>query len=80
MRELPVAARVYIAAVVVAGAAVLGRNAVGLDVSNPYLFLALLLLSSATSAFKVALPLSASGSVWEMAVEARISGVCRDGG
>jgi diguanylate cyclase (GGDEF)-like protein/putative nucleotidyltransferase with HDIG domain len=62
MRELPLPARSYIIAVVLAGAALLGYALRQVDLDNPYLFLALLLLSSVSSAFKVALPLSASGS------------------
>ncbi len=62
MRELPRPARTYIVAVVIAGAVVLARAILGIDLDNPYLFVALLLLSNVSSAFKVALPLSASGS------------------
>jgi diguanylate cyclase (GGDEF)-like protein/putative nucleotidyltransferase with HDIG domain len=62
MRELSLSARTYIVAVVLLGAALLGRALTGLRLENPYLFVALLLLSNVSSAFKVALPLSASGS------------------
>ena len=62
MRELPPSARTYIVAVVALGAAALGHALLGVRFDNPYLFVALLLLSNVSSAFKVALPLSASGS------------------
>ena len=62
MRLLPLAARLYVGAVIVAGAlfvAVLGPRA---TFDNPLLFSLLLLLSALTSAFKVSLPLPKSGS------------------
>jgi diguanylate cyclase (GGDEF)-like protein/putative nucleotidyltransferase with HDIG domain len=62
MRLLPVKARLYVGAVILAGAALLvlqGRHA---RFDQPLLFLGLLLLSSLTSAFKVNLPLAKSGS------------------
>jgi diguanylate cyclase (GGDEF)-like protein len=61
MKDLPIAARLYIAAVMIAGALVL---AVFLPhgVSRPALFIALVLCSSLASAFKVNLPLTAGGS------------------
>jgi diguanylate cyclase (GGDEF)-like protein/putative nucleotidyltransferase with HDIG domain len=61
MKGLPLAARLYVAAVMTAGAAVLlvfGRS----PIHNLILFAALLLLSSLASAFKVILPLTTSGS------------------
>jgi diguanylate cyclase (GGDEF)-like protein/putative nucleotidyltransferase with HDIG domain len=64
MKQLPIAARAYVGAVIALGAALLvfffpihAR-----DFPHPEWFLALLLLSSITSAFKVSLPLARSGS------------------
>ena len=62
MKQLPFPARLYVAAVIAAGGALL---AIGLPLAHfdrPLLFLALLLLSSATAALKVTLPLTTSGS------------------
>jgi diguanylate cyclase (GGDEF)-like protein/putative nucleotidyltransferase with HDIG domain len=62
MRSLPVKARLYVGAVILAGAALLvlqGRHA---TFDQPVLFLSLLVLSSLTSAFKVNLPLAKGGS------------------
>ena len=61
MRALPSAAQAFIVAVIAAGAATLAWTLPQVRLDTPYLFLALLLLSNVTSAFKVAL-LSASGS------------------
>lgn len=61
MRALPVLARVFITAVIAAGGAVLAWTLPALVIDNPLQFVALLLMSNLTSAFKVAL-LSASGS------------------
>src|SRR4051794_7158851 len=61
MKDLPVSARLYVAAVVIAGAvglAFFGPHAI----VNPGLFVALLLCSSFASALKVNLPLTSSGS------------------
>ncbi len=61
MKDLPVPARLYIAAVLSAGAGVLlffGPR----SLAQPVLFLVLLLLSSIASALKVNLPLTSSGS------------------
>jgi diguanylate cyclase (GGDEF)-like protein/putative nucleotidyltransferase with HDIG domain len=61
MKDLPVIARVYVAAIVLAGGVVLafyGRH----SIINPSLFIALLLCSSVASALKVNLPLTSSGS------------------
>jgi diguanylate cyclase (GGDEF)-like protein/putative nucleotidyltransferase with HDIG domain len=61
MKDLPVPARLYVAAILSAGAAVLlffGPRSLG----QPVLFLVLLLLSSIASALKVNLPLTSSGS------------------
>src|SRR5262249_18358701 len=61
MKDLPVAARVYVWAVVGVAAFVLVVFAPH-QLANPGLFAALLLLSSLASAFKVSLPLLKSGS------------------
>jgi diguanylate cyclase (GGDEF)-like protein/putative nucleotidyltransferase with HDIG domain len=64
MKDLPLAARVYVAAVLAAGAVVLalfGPLALA-SVPSVALFLVLLLLSSLASALKVSLPLTTSGS------------------
>jgi diguanylate cyclase (GGDEF)-like protein/putative nucleotidyltransferase with HDIG domain len=61
MKDLPVSARLYVAAVVIAGAvglALFGPHAI----VNPGLFVALLLCSSFASALKVNRPLTSSGS------------------
>jgi diguanylate cyclase (GGDEF)-like protein/putative nucleotidyltransferase with HDIG domain len=61
MKDLPVPARLYVAAVLAAGAGVLlffGPR----SLDQPILFLALLVLSSVASALKVTLPLTSSGS------------------
>ncbi len=61
MRALPSAAQVYIVTVIAVGAAVFAWTLPHVRLDTPYLFLALLLMSNVTSAFKVAL-LAASGS------------------
>src|SRR5438067_4501028 len=61
MKELPVAARVYVGAVLAAGAVVLALF-VPHAVPKPGLFIGLLLFSSVASALKVNLPLATSGS------------------
>src|SRR5688572_21081112 len=62
MRALPLAARIYVGAVIVTGAVLLVMFGPRATFDNPTLFAILLLLSAATSAFKVSLPLSKSGS------------------
>jgi len=61
MRELPIAARLYVGTVLGAGALVLAVCAPH-TVPHPLLFAALLLCSSIASALKVSLPLASSGS------------------
>lgn len=61
MRALPVPARIFITVVIAAGAAVLAWTLPHIRFDNLLLFLALLLMSNVTSAFKVTL-LAASGS------------------
>src|SRR5438876_798941 len=61
MKDLPVAARRYVGAVLAAGAIVLGMFAPH-SIANPLLFVILLGCSSLASALKVRLPLATSGS------------------
>lgn len=61
MRSLPVSAQIFIVAVIAAGAAITAWALPSVPVDKWLLFVALLVLSNVTSAFKVAL-LSASGS------------------
>src|SRR5258705_996552 len=61
MNDLPVAARLYVGAVLVAGAIVLALCAPH-NLVHPILFAVLLLCSSVASALKVSLPLVSSGS------------------
>ena len=61
MKELPLGARLYVGAVLVAGAIVLAFWAPR-TLAQPLLFTALLIFSSLASAFKVSLPLAKSGS------------------
>jgi diguanylate cyclase (GGDEF)-like protein/putative nucleotidyltransferase with HDIG domain len=62
MKTLPAAARVYVCAVIAAGTALLAVFFPFHFTGNPYLFPALLLLSSITSVFKVNLPLARRSS------------------
>src|SRR5712672_3382906 len=61
MKDLPIAARLYVAAVLVAGVLVLAFFAPH-TIANPLVFATLLLCSSLASALKVSLPLATSGS------------------
>jgi diguanylate cyclase (GGDEF)-like protein/putative nucleotidyltransferase with HDIG domain len=61
MKELPIAARIYVGSVMAAGVAVLVLFAPH-SIAKPGLFLGLLLFSSVFSALKVELPLVASGA------------------
>src|ERR1044071_8095575 len=61
MKDLPVAARVYVSAVCVAGVLVAAFFAPH-TLNHPVLFLTLLVCSSGASALKVSLPLATSGS------------------
>src|SRR4051794_16706280 len=61
MKDLPVAARLFVAAVLAAGAIVLAIF-VPHSIANPVLFAVLLGCSSLASALKVSLPLATSGS------------------
>src|SRR5688500_8796004 len=62
MKALPLAARIYVCAIIAVGAALLVWYFPTEFVGNPWLFLALLLLSSITSVFKVNLPLARRSS------------------
>jgi len=62
MKQLPLAARVYVQLVVATGAALLAFGLPRAHFEQPLLFLALLALSSAAAALKVTLPLTTSGS------------------
>jgi diguanylate cyclase (GGDEF)-like protein/putative nucleotidyltransferase with HDIG domain len=62
MRALPPPARFYVGAVVALGAALIVWLGPRATFERPWLFVALLLLSAITSAFKVSLPLAKSGS------------------
>ena len=62
MKQLPVAARVYVGSVIAAGAILLAAGLPYAHFHQPLLFAALLGLSSATAALKVTLPLTTSGS------------------
>ena len=61
MKDLPIAARLYVGAVLAAGAIVLVAFAPR-TLTDPALFVALLLFSSLASALKVNLPLTKGGS------------------
>src|SRR3954470_14399139 len=62
MKELPLPARVYVCAVIAAGAGLFAAFAPYGRFDQPVLLVALLLLSSASAALKVNLPLTTSGS------------------
>src|SRR5438874_4194869 len=62
MKQLPPAARVYVAAIVAVGGALLAVFFPFHSFPHPAWFITLLLVSSITSAFKVSLPLARSGS------------------
>src|SRR5262245_41427432 len=62
MKTLPVPARVYVTAVIAAGAGLLFFGLPHAAFAQPFLFLALLALATATAALKVTLPLTTSGS------------------
>ena len=62
MKELPLGARVYVCGIIGIGGALLVWFFPAHFSGNPYLFIALLLLSSITSVFKVNLPLTGRSS------------------
>jgi len=63
MKQLPLAARIYVASVIVAGAIVMAVCLPKVDISRqPVLFVALVAVASASAALKVTLPITTSGS------------------
>ena len=62
MKQLPIAARIYVISVIVIGLALLVVSVPEVQLKQPLLFVALMILSSATAALKVTLPLTTSGS------------------
>src|SRR3954469_25478338 len=62
MKQLPLAARLYVLSVIAAGAALLMWRLPSVRLDQPLLFLALFGLSSASAVLKVTLPLTTSGS------------------
>src|SRR5262245_24187500 len=62
MKMLPVAARVYVCTIIALGGVLLVANFPTQVIDKPWLFLALLFLSSLTSVFKVNLPLARRSS------------------
>src|SRR3954464_733958 len=62
MKQLPPPAQIYVTAVIASGAVLLAVFFPLHSFPHPVLFVALLLVSSITSAFKVNLPLARSGS------------------
>jgi len=62
MKQLPLAARAYVTAVIAVGAVLLAFGLPHTNFSQPILFVSLLVLASATAALKVTLPLTTSGS------------------
>ncbi len=62
MRTLPIAARVYVTAIIAAGTVLLAVCVPYATVDQPLLFLGLLVLSSLSTALKVSLPLTTSES------------------
>ena len=62
MKSLPLTARIYVCAIIAAGAMLFAAFFPTHFVGNPMLFVALLLLSSITSVFKVNLPLARRSS------------------
>jgi hypothetical protein len=62
MKSLPLAARIYVSAIIAAGGALVVAFFPTRFFGSPWLFLALLLLSSITSVFKVNLPLARRSS------------------
>ena len=62
MLRLPRAAQIYVATIVAIGALVFGYCVRSISFNQPFLFFALLVLSPATAALKVYLPLTGGGS------------------
>jgi diguanylate cyclase (GGDEF)-like protein/putative nucleotidyltransferase with HDIG domain len=62
LKQLPIAARVYVSIVIASGLGLLAICLPGARFDQPLLFVVLATLSASTSALKVSLPLTASGS------------------
>ena len=62
MKQLSLAARVYVSTVILAGAVILCVRVPGVSFPEPALFVALLVLSCASAAMKITLPLSTGAS------------------
>ena len=77
VRTLPLAARAYVAAVVVAGAACFSVALAYLRLPHPWLFVVLLALAVATSAAKIDLPLGRSQSNLSLVARGEFLGAVR---
>ena len=75
MKDFPVAARLYVVAVCVAGAVVAALNAPH-SLNKPGLFFALLVCSSVASALKVSLPLATHGSTMSISTQSTSRRCC----
>lgn len=62
MKQLPIAARIYVSLVVLAGGVCLGLGLLQSSFANPFLLASLIVLSSVCASMKVSLPLTVSGS------------------
>src|SRR5262245_62860871 len=62
MSKLPIPARLYVTAVIVAGGGLLAFGLPRATFDRPFLLIALTALATATAALKVTLPLTMSGS------------------
>lgn len=62
MKHLPIAARIYVSLVVLAGGVCLGLGLLDSPFAQPVLLLGLIILSSVCASMKVSLPLTVSGS------------------
>ncbi len=62
MRQLPIAARLFVGGVTIAGIALFALTLPLVHIDQPLLFVSLLALSSALAVMKVSLPLTSSGS------------------
>ena len=62
MKQLPLPARVYVAAVIAVGAGLLLFRLPDATFAQPYLFVTLVFLSTLSAAMKVTLPLTSSVS------------------
>ncbi|HEX7941044.1 MAG TPA: HD-GYP domain-containing protein, partial [Gemmatimonadaceae bacterium] len=62
MKQLPIAARLYVSAVILVAAVILGLELPGMHFAQPWLFGTLFVLSCASAAMKIALPLTTNVS------------------